>query len=103
MLLFANEPDSVYLFSYATDYSIIRDTKSKDVIVKMVNLLPVSVNASLDLSGIAIESTPATKTTLHGSPEEKNAKLVTIESTVSEKFNSELPAYSFTVIRMKAK
>jgi alpha-L-arabinofuranosidase len=84
-------------------YSIVRDTKSKDVIVKMVNVLPVTVNASLDLSGITIADTQAVKITFQGNPEEKNAKAIEEECSVSEKFTSELPAYSLTVIRIKTK
>ena len=84
-------------------WSVVRDTKSKDLIVKMVNLLPVTVNASFDLSGISTADARAMKMTLQGNPEEKNAKATEAECSVSEKFNEELPAYSFTVIRIKTK
>ena len=83
-------------------YSIVRDTKTGDVIVKIVNLLPTSVNASLDLSGISIRDGKATKITLQGSWDNRSAKAVEAECLVSEKFTSELPPYSFTVIHMEA-
>ena len=81
--------------------SVVRDTKSGDVIVKLVNLLPVAVNTSLDLSGIAITKKQAMKMTLKGSPTAKKANVIKTECTVSKNFDSELPPYSFTVIRIK--
>lgn len=83
-------------------YSVVRDTKTGDAIVKLVNLLPVAVHASIDLSGIVISNTKALRATLQGNPEGKGAKAVETELAVSEKFNETLPAYSLTVIRMKA-
>ncbi len=83
-------------------YSIVRDTKTGDVIVKIVNLLPTSVNASLDLSGISIRDGKATKITLQGSWDDRSTKAAEAECLVSKKFTSELPPYSFTVIHMEA-
>lgn len=83
--------------------SVVRDTKTGDVIVKLVNVLPAAVNASLDLSGLSIAGPTGVKTTLQGAPEEKAATPVEAECSVSEKFGVELPPYSFTVIRMKTK
>jgi alpha-L-arabinofuranosidase len=84
-------------------YSVVRDTKSNDVIVKMVNLLPVAVNASLNLKDIALADSKGVKTVLQGNPADKNLKPVTSDCSVSENFTSELPPYSFTVIRLKTK
>ena len=84
-------------------YSIVRDAKTGDVIVKIANLLPKTVNASFDLSGISIPNANAKKITLRGSWDDKSAKAMETECLVSEKFISELPAYSLTVIRMGAK
>jgi alpha-L-arabinofuranosidase len=82
--------------------SIVRDTKTGDVIVKMVNLLPQPVNASLDLRGILSKSANAKKITLQGNWDDKTAKAVETECLVSEKFSSELLPYSFTVIHLKS-
>ena len=82
-------------------YSVVRDTKSKDVIVKLVNLLPVTVNSSIDLKDIKLANTKAIRTVLQGNPDDKNLKPVVTNFTVSEKFNAELAPYSFTVIRLK--
>jgi alpha-L-arabinofuranosidase len=82
-------------------YSIVRDTKSKDLIVKMTNLLPVAVNVSVDLSGMTVATAGATKMVLQGNPAEKNANAAEEAFSVGEKFYSELPPYSFTVFRIK--
>ncbi|MFT3822505.1 MAG: alpha-L-arabinofuranosidase C-terminal domain-containing protein [Chitinophagaceae bacterium] len=84
-------------------YSVVRDTATKDMIVKMVNLLPVSVNTTLDLSDIALANSEAVKTVLTGKPGDKNARPVTAAYTVAAKSAIELPAYSFTLIRIKTK
>lgn len=84
-------------------YSIVRDTKSKDVIVKMVNLLPVAVRTEIDLNNIGAVDTAAVKTVLRGnSPADKSAVPVESAITISGRFSQELPPYSFTVIRIKA-
>jgi alpha-L-arabinofuranosidase len=81
----------------------VRDTKSKDLIVKMVNLLPVAVRSTVDLAGMPLGSTAAQKTVLTGRPADKDARPVTAAITVADKFDTELPPYSFTVIRIKSK
>lgn len=83
--------------------SVVRDNKTGDLIVKMVNLLPVAVNAMTDLNGMAIAGPDAVKTVLQGRPEDKNIKPVVSGCTVSEKFTTELPAYSFTIVRIKTR
>jgi len=84
-------------------YSLVVDTKSKDLIVKIVNLLPVSVKSKINLNGIDIANDKAAKTVLQGMPTDKDARPAVSEITVSNQFNLELPAYSFTVIRVKTK
>ena len=81
--------------------SVVRDSKSNDIIVKLVNLLPVSVNSSIDLKNANFESKEAVKTVLKGDPSDKNAKPVVSSCPVSDLNNVELPAYSFTVYRIK--
>lgn len=48
--------------------SIVRDSASGDVIVKLVNLLPVEVNTHVDLSGIGAVQPSAKRTVLTGKP-----------------------------------
>lgn len=80
--------------------SVVIDAKSGDVIVKMVNLLPVPVKAATDLRGVVTKSAKAVKTVLTGHPADKNARPVTGTAEVGETFTAELPAYSLTVIRI---
>ncbi|GAA0552947.1 alpha-L-arabinofuranosidase C-terminal domain-containing protein [Chitinophaga japonensis] len=83
--------------------SVVRDTKSGDLVLKMVNLLPVAVQSAIDLNGISVASGQALKTILQGRPGDEDTRPVTISCEVAEKFNTALPAYSFTVIRIKTK
>ena len=80
--------------------SIVRDGKTGDVIVKLVNLLPVSIETDVRLPGMDGIQSSATRTVLAGAPEATPLPVTdTIEAGTS--FKQELPAYSFTVIRLK--
>ncbi|MFC4676153.1 alpha-L-arabinofuranosidase C-terminal domain-containing protein [Dysgonomonas termitidis] len=79
--------------------SIIRDSKTGDVIVKLVNMLPVEVNTKLDLTSISITDPIASRTLLTGAPDDKSAKPVSDSFNAGD--NCKLPAYSFTVLRFK--
>ena len=82
--------------------SIVRDSKTGDVIVKLVNLLPVSVETEIQLPGIGSVQPSAVRTVLAGAPESTPLPVTdTIE--VGANFKQQLPAYSFTVIRLKTK
>ncbi len=76
------------------------DGKTGDMIVKLVNLLPVAVNAKVELPSLEGMNTTAVKTVLAGKPTDKQVRPVAGTMEVSEKFGYELPAYSFTVIRI---
>ena len=80
--------------------SVVRDGKTGDMIVKLVNLLPVGVNANVELPSLEGMNTTAMKTVLTGKPTDKQARPVSGTMEVSQKFAYELPAYSFTVIRI---
>lgn len=83
--------------------SVVRDVKTGDLIVKLVNVLPVGVSASLNLPAPLAAETKAVKWTLQGKPEDKTAKAVETEITVLQTASVELPPYSLTVVRIKAK
>lgn len=83
--------------------SIVRDSKTSDLIIKVVNLLPVAVKSKLDLSTLGIADTKASVTVLTGKPDDKNAKPVISSVPVTEKLVYELSPYSFTVLRLKGK
>ena len=81
--------------------SSVRDSKSNDLIVKLVNMLPVSVNTEVCLTGMDAINHSATRIVLSGVPTDKEARPVTDQIAVSSEFPCTLPAYSFTVIRIK--
>jgi len=82
-------------------YSIVKDTKQKDLFIKIVNLLPVKVNTKLELSGVKLQSPNGHKSVLQGSPDDKKAKTSQSAFVFTDQSSLELPPYSFTVIRLK--
>lgn len=81
--------------------SVVRDSKTNDLIVKLVNLLPVAVNTQVKLEGTGPIQPSASRTVLTGTPGDKKARPVTSNIAVSNDFSCSLPAYSFTLIRIK--
>lgn len=81
--------------------SVVHDKASGDYIVKIVNLLPVSVKTKLDLSSLGNLDTKVSYTCLSGRPEEKQLRPVTNSISLSELADKEIPAYSFSVLRFK--
>lgn len=79
--------------------SVARDSRTGDVIVKLVNMLPVEVNAAADMSGLTVGGR-ATLTVLSGKPSDVDAKPVESSVVLDEKFNYAMPPYSFSVIRL---
>jgi len=83
--------------------SVVRNTQNKEVILKMVNLLPAAVQSNVDLGGIDMISGKAEKIVLQGPPDSEDAKPESAECDVAAKFETALPPYSFTIIRIKTK
>jgi alpha-L-arabinofuranosidase len=81
--------------------SIVMDTGSKDLIIKIVNLLPVPVNTSIDLKDIKLAGLKGEKTILDGKPEDKKLQPEHKAVDVQGSLVSDLPPYSFTVLRVK--
>lgn len=81
--------------------SVVTDSHSGDVIVKLVNILPVSTKTTVNLTGMNVPEGDASITVLQGRPEDRNAKPTTSTLRVGNSFPVELPAYSLTVIRIK--
>lgn len=80
--------------------SIVKDSRTNDIIIKLVNLLPVRVDTKVNLSGMGSLGPIATRTILSGQPTDK--PLPTTETMqISNCFDYQIPAYSFTVIRIK--
>ncbi|MBB2144884.1 alpha-L-arabinofuranosidase [Pedobacter sp. LMG 31464] len=84
-------------------YSIVRDSKTNDLIIKLVNLLPVTVNTSFNFNEIGVLNVKAAKTVITGNPVDKNTKPIVSEINISAETPLDLPAYSFTVLRLKTK
>lgn len=82
--------------------SVVRDSDSGDIIVKLVNILPVEVRTKIDLGSLNISGT-ATRTVLAGTPDDKSTKPVIDSLTIGSNTVYTLPAYSFTVIRFGSK
>lgn len=83
--------------------SFVRDRLSNDLIVKMVNYLPVEVNSDIRLNNILLASNDAVKTIIQGNPDDKDVKPQTENISVDNTFACQLPAFSLTVIRIKTK
>lgn len=82
--------------------SIVKDSQSGDLILKLVNMLPVAVESAIDFSSFGLTERQATLFQLQGRPDSKEAKPVQSTLTVSEAFNFPLPPYSLSVIRIPA-
>ena len=83
--------------------SVVKDSKTGDLIVKLVNILPAATRTNIRLDGVAVADTHAVKTVLSGALEDTDLKPQTLDCQVGQVFTCELPAYSFTVIRIKIK
>lgn len=80
--------------------SIVRDKVSGDIIIKLVNLLPVEVDVDSDISKLAVDSENVKATILSGTPEDKDAQPIDTEIDLN---NFKLKPYSLTVVRFKEK
>ncbi len=83
--------------------SVVRDAETNDLIVKLVNILPVEVNTKVVLENSADIQPVAVKTVLTGQPGDRKLQPAVSEIPVSKEFYCALPAYSFTVLRIKTK
>ena len=82
--------------------SVVRDSKTGDIMLKLVNILPIEINTNINIDTDNFQNS-AVKTILTGKPEDKNVEPKTTEILVSKDFNCQLPPYSFTLIRLKNK
>lgn len=80
--------------------SVVRDVKTGDLVIKLVNLLPVE--AAVDFKDISLSNYSIEKTVLQGNPDDKNVKPVTTTNAIQNN-KLVLPKYSFTVLRIKSK
>lgn len=82
--------------------SVIRDSATGDIIIKLVNLLPVEVQARFvfESGGISGENLPACKTVLTGKPTDTELLPSVSEMEIGNHGTCEMPPYSFVVIRI---
>ena len=81
--------------------SVVEDGRSGDLILKMVNLLPLEIHARINLKDINNIASSAVKTILTGNPDDKNARPVSGAISVGNEFDFTLPRYSFSLVRIK--
>nr|WP_255502215.1 alpha-L-arabinofuranosidase C-terminal domain-containing protein [Bacteroides sp. M10] len=82
--------------------SVVKDEYSGDYIVRLVNMLPATVNTKITLKDVDLQHPTATRTLLTGAPTDQTSKpVITPFELSSNEFDYAMPAYSFTVIRVK--
>ena len=81
-------------------FSVVKDAESNDLIVKLVNMLPVKVNASLNLDKFIKVPVKASLTVLKGKPTSKDAKPEESVVELDIKPKLQLAPYSFSLIRV---
>ena len=82
--------------------SVVRDKETGDVIIKLVNALPVGVECRLNLGDMVADGTPTEVERIAGEPSDTRAKPSKTTGTISKEQAIGLEPYSFTVIRAKA-
>lgn len=94
----SNQQDAV---SKRIAKSIVRDSKTGDIIVKLVNLLPVEINVTLDMSELNTINETVELSLLTGTPDDREAKPI-IKTLMFEEQNT-LPPYSLSIYRFNTK
>lgn len=90
--------------------SSVRDSKSGDIILKLVNPSPYAVQAKVNLARASSIKPMATRVVIAGDPggtndpvNPRNIVPQTASITVGKAFDYQAPAHSFTVIRIKTR
>ena len=81
--------------------SVVTDSKTGDIIVKLVNMLPTKVDMDIDAGDLTSYNKNAAGSLLCGNPTDRELQPTSISVDVDNKFTYSLPAYSFTVLRIK--
>lgn len=80
--------------------SVVYDSATGDLIIKLVNLLPVSVTTAIEINDCEAYATQAVCTVLTGNPTDRDAVPTESVIEVAPQFDYEMPAYSFVTIRI---
>jgi alpha-L-arabinofuranosidase len=81
--------------------SFVIDDETNDLIIKLVNLLPVPVSSTIDLSDFNLADSPSDLIVMKGQPDDRDVKPEASTLTVSAQLDYELPSYSFSIIRIQ--
>ena len=81
--------------------SVVKDEKTGDLILKLVNITPVPADLQIDFDNCEGYASEAELSVISGNPSDRDNKPNQTTLNVSEKFSYQLPAYSFSVIRLK--
>lgn len=84
-------------------HSVVRDEATGDLIVKLVNVTPLSTTTTITLPDAAAYAPTAIVSTLSGQPADRDNRPTETTLTIADTFTHTLPAYSFSVIRIHAK
>lgn len=79
--------------------SVVKDTTTNELIVKLVNMLPVEVNTDFGLFGFAHKK-EGTITIFTGGPDDEQVLPVSGTFNMEDLSTYKMPPYSFTVIRV---
>mgnify|MGYP002544664578 FL=1 len=79
---------------------MVRDSQTGNMVLKLVNLLPVSVVSDILIPNIPVQKTK--KIVLNGAPENEAVRPQEDEIQIRENFVYDLLPYSFTVIPLKS-
>lgn len=105
--LFGENPGSTYIPAFIQGNHDLRKVAvsmvedGEHLIIKLVNLLPVPVNSAIDLSELNVRAGEARLTVLKGELDDKTAKPQESALPVTKDLTYPLPAYSFSVIKIK--
>lgn len=81
--------------------SVVGNPQKTEMIVKLVNMLPVSVKPSIVWKGVELTGKEtANVAIMSGKPDDKGIKPLVSQSTAKEALNEEFPPYSFKVVQV---
>lgn len=83
--------------------SVVKDKSTGDIIIKLVNALPVKNTVQIDLGSIEGYQDEAQVSILSGNYDQRDLKPTTSTVAVDSRFDYQLPPYAFAVIRLQAK
>lgn len=83
--------------------SAVKESATGDLILKIVNILPVPVGFDIDPAHLGVIKQTAVKTMLHGQLDDRNTRPQTAQIEIDGRVETSVEPYSLTVIRLKTK